>query len=218
MSFSITVIIPTLNEAEILPQTLDILAGFPSVSVTVVDGGSSDATTEIASQAGVHLISGNSTNRATQLNRGAAQSDADILLFLHADTTLNKEAFTNLIDAFAADTELAAGGFARFFDSPSKVLKLTCLMSQWRSRNFGVFLGDQAMFVRREVFTELGGFDETFTIGEDLDFAVRLREKGYKTTCITPPILSSARRFQKRGPLLQSLIDLWLTMRIIQTR
>ena len=219
VSVSIAVIIPTLNEATILPSTLAELAGCcGAASVIVVDGGSTDRTTQIAAQADALIIEGSPANRGVQLNRGAAQSDADVLLFLHADTQLNSVAFKNLMTALNEQPELAGGGFARVFDSPSLTLKLTCWISCWRSRTLGVFLGDQGIFVRRNVFEDLGGFSESMPIGEDLDFVLKLKEKGLKTICIDPPIRSSARRFNKRGPLLQTIIDLWLSFRIISSR
>ncbi|MFU8849088.1 MAG: glycosyltransferase family 2 protein [Opitutales bacterium] len=141
--------------------------------------------------------------RAQQMNHAADCVSGDGLLFLHADTLPPEGALDAIRQAIAAGA--VGGAFARRFDSPSRWLKISARLADWRGRAFGVFLGDQGIFVRREVFEHLGGFDESARY-EDLDFSLRLRKTG-RTALLEPPVLSSARRFAAKGVLRQTLGD-----------
>jgi GT2 family glycosyltransferase len=146
------------------------------------------------------------------MNLGAAQAHGRILLFLHADTLLPPGGLERIIDAI--DRRGAVGGaFSRRYRSPSPILALTCCLAALRNRLFGWYLGDQAIFVRRDIFERLDGYRE-IPIFEDLDFSRRLRRLG-KTVMLTPPAYSSARRFARRGPLRTTWHDLLLTCRYL---
>ncbi|MEM7146574.1 MAG: TIGR04283 family arsenosugar biosynthesis glycosyltransferase [Verrucomicrobiota bacterium] len=204
---AISVIIPTRNEADHLQATLEsVNPGDLEAEIIVVDANSTDATVSIAIDAGCHVITSPVASRSKQQNLGAAQAAANILLFLHADTRLPPNALTQITSALNSPRNLVGGAFARFFDSPSLLLKLTCKLAALRSRHFHLFLGDQAIFVRRNIFEKLNGFDESVTQCEDLDLSLRLRQSG-PTTVLSPPVLTSARRFQKHGPLKTTLND-----------
>ncbi|MEM9018866.1 MAG: glycosyltransferase, partial [Verrucomicrobiota bacterium] len=200
---TISVIIPTLNEADDLKTAIRSF-GFGFVDeIIVVDGGSDDETREVAAEAEATVASAPEKGRAKQLNHGVSISAGDWLLFSHADTVLNESSLGSLRARLEADSFLLGGAFARRFSSTSLLLRGTSLLADWRGRVFGWFLGDQSLFARRTVFEELGGFDEAMGPGEDLDFSVRMATLG-KTALITPPITSSARRFESRGPLRQT--------------
>ncbi|MEM8956149.1 MAG: TIGR04283 family arsenosugar biosynthesis glycosyltransferase [Verrucomicrobiota bacterium] len=207
MSPAISIIIPTQNEADHLPATLSSL---PSESlkpeVIVVDANSSDETLTIAREAGCHLITSPAASRAKQQNLGAAHANAPVLLFLHADTRLPPTALDQITAALKTPANIVGGAFARYFDSPSLILKLTCKLALFRSRYFHLFLGDQAIFVRRHIFHQINGFDESLSQCEDLDFSLRLRQIG-PTTVLSPPVRSSDRRFRNQGPLKTTLKD-----------
>ena len=146
------------------------------------------------------------------MNLGAKKSTGDILLFLHADTALLATAFEKVASALT-DPHVIGGAFARRYEPASAFLNATCFLAELRSRMFGWFLGDQAMFVRRDVFERLGGFRD-YDIFEDLDFARRMRREGRVVT-LRPPVISSARRFQSDGALRKTLADVWVTLRYV---
>lgn len=212
---SLSVILPTLNEADEIASTLRSLES--AEEILVVDGGSRDETVALALAAaeGVEVIECDRAHRAAQMNRGAGASRGEILLFLHADTRVPAEALERLRETLAGNPDIVGGGFLRRFDSPSPWLRATCRLADVRSRRLGLFLGDQGIFVRRRCFLDLGGFDEEMDLGEDLDFSFRMRRTG-STVAIGPSVLSSARRFERRGVVSQTLRDVLLARRILK--
>ncbi len=203
----ISVIIPAANEATALPQCLARVKGQPN-EVIVVDGGSTDGTRALAQARGCRLLAHRQRHRARQMNLGAAQARGRILLFLHADTLLPGGALTKILDAI--DRRGALGGaFSRRYRARSLTLALTARLAALRNHLFGWHLGDQALFVRRDIFVKLGGYRD-IAIFEDLDFSRRLRRLG-PTVTLTPPVFSSARRFAALGPLRTTWNDLHLT-------
>ena len=211
----VSVIIPALNEVHHLPGTLaavDAAARHTAFEIIVADGGSTDGTVELVRARGLLCLPSPRAQRAAQINLGAAQARGEILLFLHADTLLPAGA----LDAVAAACRrpgVVGGGFARRYASPSQWLGLTCRLASLRNHWIGWHLGDQAMFVWRTVFVQLGGLRELDAF-EDVDFSRRLRRAGSAVT-LHPPVISSARRFIKRGPFQTSMADVWLTLRYL---
>lgn len=212
---TLSIIIPTLNEADGIASTIASLREAQLSDIMIVDGGSTDDTVEIARDLGCEVLENVSGGRAGQMNRGAEKCEGGVFLFLHGDTTLPRRAADRLREIAEHSPQIAGGGFVRYFDSPSLFLKLTCWLAGIRSRCFGVFLGDQGIFVRREIFEKLGGFDESLPYGEDLDFSMQMRAIG-KTATISPPVLSSARRFDERGPVGQTMFDFPIARKIMR--
>ena len=206
---SVSVIIPTLNEAATLREAIESARcdGMQS-EIIIVDGGSFDGTIQLGEAAGCTVLSTSPAQRARQMNAGARAARADVLLFLHADTQLPPGALGAICEKMR-DPRLVGGAFVRRYDSRSRLLALTCRLAAVRNRLWGWHLGDQAMFVRASVFRELGGFAEIATF-EDLDFSRRLGRSGRIVT-LYPPVISSGRRFAERGPLRTTLHDLLLT-------
>jgi rSAM/selenodomain-associated transferase 2 len=205
----VSVIIPTLNEAATLRAAIDSARcdGMPS-EIIIVDGGSVDGTIELSHATGCTVLSTSPAQRARQMNAGARVARADVLLFLHADTQLASGALGAICEKMR-DSRVVGGAFVRRYDSRSRLLALTCRLAAVRNRLWGWHLGDQAMFVRASVFRTLGGFAE-IAIFEDLDFSRRLGRSGRIVT-LDPPVISSGRRFDERGPLRTTLHDLLLT-------
>jgi rSAM/selenodomain-associated transferase 2 len=209
----LSVIIPTLNEADLLPATLRNIRANPEPhEILVADGGSEDRTAALSREAGAQVVASPVANRAAQMNLGAALAQGDILLFLHADTRIGPTALSQIVVALAAPA-VVGGGFARRFDSPSPLLRFTARMGEWRSRCFGWYYGDQGIFVRRTVFRQLDGFGNLPAF-EDVDFTRRMARQG-KVVTLRANVISSARRFSARGPAATSLSDLWLTLRYL---
>jgi len=209
----ISVIIPTYNEAGDLTATLDSVARSKTIpEVIVVDAGSADGTGDLARRRASCVLVSPRRQRACQMNLGARHAHGRALLFLHADTRLPTSALDRIESALLND-RVVGGGFTRRYDSNSWFLRTTCLLAGLRTRMTGSFLGDQAIFVRRETFEKLGGFSD-LELFEDLDFSMRMRRTGRVVT-LSPPVISSSRRFMYRGPVLTTLLDAWLTCRYL---
>ena len=209
----LSVIIPTLNEADSLEATLLALACNQTPhEVLVVDGGSSDGTPELARKHGARVFTSAYRQRGQQMNEGRTQAHGEILLFLHADTLVAPTALQSLTLALRSPS-VVGGGFARRYSSSSRFLWMTCRLAELRSRWLGWFLGDQAIFVTTPVFDALGGFQKMDTF-EDLDFSRQMKKAGRVVT-LRPPVISSPRRFTNEGPIRTTLADLWLTCRYL---
>jgi len=211
MKPEISIIIPVANEATALPRCLGRIQGAPN-EIIVVDAGSEDGTASVAIRSGARILAYPERHRARQMNYGAAAARGRVLLFLHADTLLPPGALVRLLAAMER-REVVGGAFSRRYCSSSLVLAVTSRLATLRNRLLGWHLGDQALFVRREVFDRLGGYRD-LAIFEDLDFSRRLRRFG-KTVTLTPPVYSSARRFAQLGPLRTTWHDLKLTFRYL---
>ncbi len=195
---SLAVIIPTLDEEDALQRHLAAAAA-EADRVVVSDGGSRDASVEVARRAGAAVVTG-PAGRGGQLNRGAAAAgDADVLLFLHADTRLPAGAGGRVRRAIEAGA--AGGGFSARFDDDGAWMRLGSRLVELRTRLTRLPLGDQAQFVRRDVFAALGGFRD-WPILEDLDFMHRLKAHARRRgglALLRPPVVTSARRYREDG-------------------
>lgn len=209
----ISVIIPAVDEADSLGQTIAaVRCENISCEILVVDAGSSDGSVAIATAAGARVLESRRRQRAYQLNLGAMHARGRVLLFLHADTLLPKSAL-RLISNVLENPAVVGGAFARRYTSPSRFLVATCFLARCRNHIIGWHLGDQAMFVRRDVFFPLGGFREVDRF-EDLDFSRRLGRFGRIVT-LFPPVTSSARRFARAGVTTRTFWDFLLTLRYL---
>jgi rSAM/selenodomain-associated transferase 2 len=164
----------------------------------VVDGGSRDATLEAARRVpGVVTVS-SARGRALQMNAGACVARGRALLFLHADTWLPDGALAAVEDALA-DPAVVGGRFDVRFDSPRPVLSMIAFFMNLRSRASGVSTGDQAIFVRREIFDALGGF-AGIPLMEDVELTKRLRRRG-RMAALRARVTTAARKWQREGAL-----------------
>ena len=213
----VSAIVPVLNEATNLRACLDsVFSAGRDVEVIVVDGGSADASADIARTSGATVMSSPIAERAHQLNLGASHARGEVLLFLHADTVLPPEWLAALTAALREDRHIVGGGFRRRFTHPSAFLRFTCWLAGWRVRWWGSLLGDQAMFVRRAAFAAVGGFP-AIKVFEDLEFSLRMRELG-RIVLLSPRVISSGRRFERQGAVRQTLSDFVLTLRYLRAR
>jgi hypothetical protein len=189
----LSVVIPTLDEAALLPDTLPPALAIAD-EVWVSDGGSRDDTVAIAEALGARTVRG-PAGRGAQLNRGVERTDGEVLLFLHADTRLPGDA--GELVRRAVDGGAVGGGFRLSFDTSDPLLRLSCRCANLRTRLSGCPLGDQAQFVRRDTFAAMGGFRDWQAL-EDLDFIRRLRRMG-RTTVLASATVTSPRRYLRRG-------------------
>lgn len=195
---TISVIIPTLNEEDYLPALLTSLMKRLPHEIIVADGGSSDRTRLICEKfAGVRLIS-SEAGRGRQMNAGATAATGDVLFFIHADSTL-PACWQNEISHLLQDH--LAGTFCLNFDEKSFLLDLYSRCS--RLNHWLFTYGDQGLFIRNTDFQRLGGFKEPRFL-EDVDILRRLMRQG-SVVKSEFPIITSARRFRKRGVIRQQI-------------
>jgi rSAM/selenodomain-associated transferase 2 len=191
----LSIIIPTLNEALDLPLTLARIPQDPSIEVLVVDGGSLDGTLESAASWGAKVIS-SSRGRARQMNTGAGEAKGQTLLFLHADTLL-PEGFKNHIDQVLFRKENVAGAFPLTFEPLLPGLKYIEKLANWRARALQLPYGDQALFLRANLFRALGGFKD-IPIMEDVELIGRLKREG-RIGIAQAAVITSSRRWKDQG-------------------
>ncbi|MDO8580804.1 MAG: TIGR04283 family arsenosugar biosynthesis glycosyltransferase [Candidatus Omnitrophota bacterium] len=191
----ISVIIPVYNEEECLLKN-DVYYQVISQSgeLIFVDGGSSDNTVAWARKFGRVIMA--QKNRAIQMNTGAREAKHDILLFLHADSFIYSENLQQIVKAIEGKKYIG-GCFKQLFDDPAILYRWIAWTGNIRAKMSKVFYGDQAIFVRKDVFQELGGFPEV-KIGEDVLFTRKLRRKG-RVGILPFTVNCSTRRWKRQG-------------------
>jgi rSAM/selenodomain-associated transferase 2 len=202
----ISVVIPTLDAAGELPVTLAALANGKMVrEIVVADGGSGDATIEIARDAGAHVVSAH-RGRGPQLAAGAAAATGDWLLFLHADCrpAVGWEAAAAGHIA-SADAAARAGYFRFALDDPAPAARRLERIVAWRCRVLALPYGDQGLLIARALYDAVGGF-AAIPLMEDVDLVRRL---GRGRLAALPAIAcGSARRYRRGGYLRRPLRNL----------
>ena len=203
---ALSIIVPVLNEGATIAAQLAALQPLRAAGaeIVLVDGGSGDGTADLA-RALVNRLIVAPRGRAVQMNAGARASRGAVLLFLHADTTLPAAAAALVLHAIDG----AGAQWGRFdvrIDGRHQLLRLVERMMNCRSRLSGVATGDQAMFVRREVFERIGGFPE-IPLMEDIALSTQLR-KIARPACLREPVTTSGRRWEKHG-VWRTILLMW---------
>ena len=199
------IVVPVLDEARDIASRLGELQPFRNrgARVVVVDGGSSDGTLAIAAGlADLAFVA--PQGRARQMNAGAAACTADLLLFLHADTRLPHD--TDKLVRRATASGRHWGRFDVAIDSPRPLLRFVGAMINRRSRWTGIATGDQAMFVRQELFRRVGGFPDQ-PLMEDVALSKLLKRHG-PPACLREQVMTSARRWERYGPW-RTILLMW---------
>ena len=194
----ISVIIPTLNEAGRLPRLLSGLrAQGAACEIIVADGGSRDGTPAIAGTAGATVLRC-ARGRGQQIHAGAEAASGDVLLILHADCVFPMGGLARIEACLAESPQVVGGNFRLLFDGGTRFSRWLTGFYAWM-RQYGLYYGDSAVFVRREVYRAIGGV-RPIALMEDYDFTRRLERAG-PTACIAePPLVTSSRRFEGRRP------------------
>lgn len=191
----ISIIIPTLNEAAVIVSLIDFLNKHSNgllKEIIVSDGGSTDETANLALEAGARLVNAPVKGRSAQMNFGAGIANGDILYFLHADTFPPASYAIDIIEA--VKTGYSFGRYRTKFDSNKKILWLNA----WFTR-FDLFIcygGDQTLFMVKQLFNEIGGFNKDMRIMEDYDIVVRAKKLKEKYKIFSKPALVSARKYE----------------------
>ena len=196
MTPRLSIIVPVLNEAAGIATCLDALAPLRARGheVLVVDGGSHDNTLALCRNRADAVLQ-SPPGRARQMNAAAAQAQGDVLLFLHADTTLPPQADEVIAQALHGGAEW--GRFDVRIAGRSPLLPLIAALMNRRSRWTGIATGDQAMFVRRELFHLVGGFPDQ-PLMEDIELSRRLRAVA-RPACMRQRVVTSGRRWDSQG-------------------
>ena len=204
---SLAIIIPTLNEADNIGVMLESLQPMRArgVEVIVVDGGSRDATVALAT-ACADLVISSAAGRATQMNVGAAATDAEVLLFLHADCIAPADADARIIDAIGA-----GHGWGRFnirISGDHVMFGVISWFMNQRSRLTGIATGDQGLFMTRQVYAAVGGFPAQ-PLMEDVEICKRLKRVGPPgPAALSACITTSGRRWQRYG-VWHTILLMW---------
>ncbi len=198
----LSVVIPALNEARGIAETISRMQA-KGTEIIVADGGSRDGTPALARRAGAAVVE-TPRGRAIQQNRGAGAATGRVLLFLHADTRLPDD-FGPQIFELLMDPELALGAFRFATDWAHPAMRWIERTANWRSSYLRMPYGDQAFFMRRELFDRAGGFPP-LPIAEDLFLARRMARLG-RLALAPGAAVTSARRWRSRGILRTTLIN-----------
>ncbi|MGQ0675480.1 MAG: TIGR04283 family arsenosugar biosynthesis glycosyltransferase [Rhodospirillales bacterium] len=207
----ISIVIPTLNEADALPALLGELKGEATPhEVIVADAESSDGTRTIALRHGARLAA-TARGRGAQLAAGAAAARGDLILFLHADSRFPRGGLALIRSIADARADIVGGNFRLAFHEPDRfaswVMRFYALI-----RRFGLYYGDSGIFVRAAHYRALGGY-RPIALMEDYDFVRRLERAG-PTVCIEDPALvTSARRFRGRRGV--SIVGQWIGLHLL---
>ena len=202
---TLCIVVPVLDEGPILAMHLGELQRFRKrgARVVVVDGGSSDRSLVIAADlADLAFVA--PQGRARQMNAGAAVCTGDLLMFLHADTRLPHNA-----DTLVRRAALGRSHWGRFdvaIDSSRPVMRIVEGLMNLRSRWTGIATGDQAIFVRKDLFDWIGGFPDQ-PLMEDVELSTRLKRLG-PPACLRERVTTSARRWERHGPW-RTILLMW---------
>ncbi len=208
-AMSISIIIPVLHEASVVNVLVDHIRKVECgerPEIIVVDGDPAEGTLKAISRHDVRKIT-SPRGRGVQMNAGAREAEGGILLFLHADTELPPDAL-RLVEAAMHDDGYVGGAFDLGIRSERFVFRVIEGAASLRSRLTKVPFGDQAVFLRRDYFEEIGGYKE-IPVMEDVEIMGRIRKRGDKIFIIPRRVLTSPRRWEKEG-VLRCTMRNWL--------
>lgn len=206
----LSIIIPTLNEVQNLKRLLPYLFQHSDDRLHEIIIANSDQTTDdtatFATEIGARVLSCEACNRAVQMNQAAATATGDVLYFIHADVLPPADFLDAIARAFRRGVDF--GCFSYQFDSPKKLLRINAYFTRFD----GLFAGggDQTLFIRKEDFEQLGGFDPEWCIMEDFDFTKRAKAAGLRYDIISQDALVSARKYENHAYIWVTLTNLWV--------
>jgi rSAM/selenodomain-associated transferase 2 len=193
---TISIIVPMLNEIALLADLMAHMQywQWKGCEVILVDGGSHDGSVYEAEVAGFTVIR-SSRGRARQMNMGAERASGSVLVFLHADTRLPEHADQQILKALETRHW---GRFDVCLTGEATMLFVIAFFMNLRSRFTGIATGDQALFLDKTTFQELGGFPDQ-PLMEDIELSKRLKQLGYRPYCLKDCVITSGRRWLNGG-------------------
>jgi len=206
-----SIILPVLNETDLINPMMDhleSLEGSENCEFIVVDGSPDGGTIKAVTRQGVQYVK-SPQGRANQMNAGAAMATGEILIFLHADTRLPRQAL-ELINQAMTRQALIGGAFDLRIDTERPILKIIARIASLRSRLTRIPYGDQAIFIRRDYFNQMGGYPG-MPLMEDVALMRRIKGAGGRIGFIPEPVITSARRWEEEGILYTTLRN-WLLL------
>ena len=201
----ISVVIPTYNEEANIGKLISFLLTHPDqhvAEILIIDGGSQDKTIDVANSAGATALLSPHKGRAAQMNYGASVATGDILYFVHADTFPPKTFIKDILDAISNGYDF--GRYKTRFLSHNPILRI----NEWVTR-FDLFIcygGDQTLFIKKDLFHQLGGFRQDMLIMEEYEFCKRAKQKG-RYIIMKDAALISARKYEKNSWLQVQLAN-----------
>jgi rSAM/selenodomain-associated transferase 2 len=201
----ISVIIPALNEAEVIGNCIKSLreeAG--DIEIIAVDGGSVDGTLEIIGNFDDIVLVKSPKGRGRQMNEGAGAATGDVYLFLHADTIL-EQGWSNEIMTALEDSSVKGGAFTLAIASPGRHYRLIEHIVRLRCTLWKLPYGDQGIFARRDVFERIGGY-KNIPLMEDVDIVERIKREG-RISILPRKAFTSHRRWEKKGWIETTLMN-----------
>jgi rSAM/selenodomain-associated transferase 2 len=206
-----TIVIPVLNDAVALAGTLTARPAVSAAEIVVVDAGEADDPAMNVLHARYPNVTWvqSAPGRARQMNEGARRAHGRWLVFLHADTRLGEE-FLDAVRRLDHEQAVVGGSFRFVLDSPARQARWIERGVRLRVRLFDLPYGDQALFARRTVFEELGGYKE-LPLMEDVEFVRRLRRRG-RLAHVDAPAITSARRWERDGWFRRTVQNSALTL------
>ncbi len=211
----ISVIIPVLNEEHALPTTLKrVQEQLESNQIIVVDGGSDDNTCQIIREQNNVLLINSDRGRAVQMNIGAYHASGDWLLFLHADTLLPENALKT-IKTLDCNSRIRAGCFHQRFSKDHWFLRFVSWLHNWRCNRSRIIYGDQAMFIKQELFEQIGGFPENEILEDVLISELIVQQT--TPILLADEVITSSRKFEQNG-IYKSFFDIFVIMSCYELR
>lgn len=207
-----TIIIPAHNEKEnlkaLVPQLAEFLEGFPIEIIVALSSYNSDGSETLASEYTIKCIRCKNKGRAEQMNSAAKLAKEGILVFLHADVTPPVTFISDISTAIQEGFD--AGFFSYRFDKKSFFLQINAFFSA----KDGIFTGggDQCLFIKKEIFDALGGFDEKQVLMEDFEFFKRMKKNNVRYTIIQNDLIVSARKYRNNSYMKINLANFLLVI------
>lgn len=198
MTNGISIIIPVVDEAAIITRAVLQFTQHTHSSfleVIVVDGGSQDGTVEIATGAGAQVIRSPERNRAAQMNLGARSAKFPLLYFVHADVQVPVSFYEDIF--LSINNGFESGCYRSDFESYPGLMRMNAYMTRFKLLTFRG--GDQTLFITKNAFDNLNGFDEYYTIMEDYDLIARLWKAKIPFELIQKDVVISVRKYEKNS-------------------
>lgn len=196
---SFSVVVPVINEAERINALIEHLRSLDlsgAIEIIVVDGDVTGGTIRVIADDNT-VVARSDKGRARQMNRGAQLARGEVIMFLHADTQLPPNAL-KAVKSVLEDDRCVGGAFNLGVDTKNIVVHCIAAISNFRNRLTHVPFGDQAIFLRRDYFNDIGGFRD-IPFMEDVELMKRIRKRGDRIRIVSEQVTSSARRWEKEG-------------------